>query len=367
MQALSHDPGKYAVLQVGLYVIVAVLLVHAFFSGQLRINNRTILLMVIAIIGSQALRALLSIILGTTLVGRDVLLLPLLMLILGFNSTVDEHRTGIISYAYGAAAAFSGWYVVATFGENIAYAGQYFFVQKNQLGAVLGAAAALLFYEIVQSLDRTPSSTLSPLLAGALLVGVLIPLFELRNRSTIIGLIVLATVISVKVVLGRRVRAVTRIFFFALLTAAIIFSRQLGGIFFDALFANYDTADPNSISANRIDVYYETLIFLRSHLLSGELLNSSGIFDPHNFILYQLLKYGILLSLVYFAFYFFFGYRLLRVWSVTRILEVPPWAYLLVISYTTSLFEYAQPFGPGTTQMVAWYFVGLSLTRERNG
>lgn len=366
IQAFLHQPSVYTPLLIGLYALVAALTVHVLLTGNFKISSPLIVFMGLVVLGSQIARYAFSLVFGASLISRDILTLPLLMIALGFSSITSEKRTRILAWVYGAAAALSGWYVVAVFGDNLAYSGQYFFAQKNQIGAVLGAASTLLLYQLVRAVSSSKISGAHAFASGFLLVANIVPLMQLRNRSTILGVILLVSLVCLKTLLSSGSPLPARLSVLGLLAIAGAFWRQLVELVSFAFLANYDTTDVNSLSANRTEVYAQTIDFLRVNLLWGDSLGASGISDPHNFVLYQLLKYGAVLSIGYLAVYFLFGYRLIKTWLTSGIADVPPWAYLLAVSFTTSLFEYAQPFGPGTTQIAAWFFVGYSLRGERH-
>lgn len=365
MQVFALEPRIYGLFQAALYLLTVVLVMHALTLETFSINSRTILMMGAVILVTQAAKALLGIISGHGFDGRDILLLPLLMVILGFNFQGDAGYLRKLAYLYGASAAFAGWYVVSVHGADIGYVGQYFFAAKNQLGTVLGAATALLLYTAVQLLDSRLASPWLIVTCFVLAVLNVVPLLDLRSRGAIVAVGSLSAILLFKGLLGVGVASSSRIVVIGLLVVAAIFSGRLTEVFSKVLFANTDAGDLNSVSSNRIEGYDAALGFIQDNPLFGEYFNDFGFQTPHNFVLNLLVDGGLLLSIGYLAVYSVFAVLLWKAWFGLPLRQVPAWAYLLLVAFIMSLFEYAHPFGPGTTQIAAWFLVGYGLREKR--
>ncbi len=359
-QAFVGQPSIYTVLQLGMYILVLGILASQALRTSLRLAHPVIAAFALVIVLNLIIRAVLSIITGMSLVERDVLLVPLALIILGFNIRGDLN-TRRISIMFGSAAAISSWYAIISYGGLTAH-GAYFFPQKNQFGALLGAAIALLLHQLISALLGRYALTSLCIISLVVLNGS--ALLLLRNRSTLLGLIILLLAILTKTLFSSTVRAPQKVLVVvALALSTLLFGSQSLAALNDAFFAGYDTSDINDVSANRFDVYLASLDFLRKELLLGDLGTKSALFDPHNFVLFHLVRSGLLLSLGHLVIYAFCSWKAISEWSGHDITEVHPWAYLMLVALVGSLLEYSQPFGPGTTQFLTWTLFGYSLNQ----
>lgn len=364
-QAFVANSSIYSTLHLGIYAFMGLIIVKLALDEKLKLGHPLIRVMAAVIAANFILRSAASIYSGTFLVGRDPLLAPLVLIILGFSTrqNVDSRK---LARVYAVVSLFAAWYVIITHG-GLTAEGAYFLAQKNQLGAIVAAGFALLLWDLVSSFgrDRTMSSW-GRLFTLLLMVSAFSALLLLRNRSSLVALIILLALSFGKLLVSRRTplgaKAITIV---SLVTSLGAFGPQLRGIIDDALFQGYDRSDANSLSADRFDVFVDSLTFLRSNLLFGNLATESNLFDPHNFVLYNLVQFGLFLSAGLLLIYVYFLIRLFREWFIKDAVEVAPWAYMLMVAMFASLLEYAQPFGPGTTQFLTWLFVGRALV-ERN-
>lgn len=141
----------------------------------------------------------------------------------------------------------------------------------------------------------------------------------------------------------------------------------VGNFVYEALFLNYDTSDLNSISTLRWANYIAGLEFFIKHPVGGQLeapyISNTAI---HNYILYNLVNYGIfigsLLLIVYFK-YIFKSIKIIRNNSF-QYFEAGPLA--MVIIFFVSLFEYTYPFAPGSAIFFPFFLMGQYLQKENN-
>ncbi|MGG0722193.1 O-antigen ligase family protein [Bacillus mycoides] len=364
MQAFLMVEGIYSILRYILYALMLLILFALFVTKQIRLKNNTIIAMIVIAYISLLIGLVYSIIFGTNIIIESTLLVPLLLIIIGYNVNLHTKNQRWLIYCYAMLTSLVGWYIILNFGNGLTLSGQYFLAQKNQIGAILGVSIALLLY-ILFSQKGIIREKLAPILfTSILLIMNIIPLFLLRNRTTMLAIIVCFVLVIIKTFLnvGTKKSAKFLIVFSGLL---MLFSANtIIDFVYESFFLNTDTKDLNSVSGDRFDVYVATIEFLKNNLWFGKMGTESSIFDPHNFLLYNLYKKGLLLSLGYFIIYFLFLGKIVKSWLTVKLADLSISDYLLIISFITSISEYQQPFGPGTTQLLAWFFIGNEL---RNG
>src|SRR5699024_5768667 len=143
----------------------------------------------------------------------------------------------------------------------------------------------------------------------------------------------------------------------------LLTSNQVVSYFYDVFFLNVDTNDINSISSNRLESYIKSVPFILEKFLFGELIVNANNFDPHNFVLYTLQKKGLILSFSIILIYFYFLIFMLKNLVHSKLNKISIPTLLLLLAFISSLFEYQAPFGPGTTQLITWFFIGNSMRK----
>lgn len=142
-----------------------------------------------------------------------------------------------------------------------------------------------------------------------------------------------------------------------------------GHFVYDALFANYDVYDLNSVSAGRTDTYLVSLNFILDNFLWGDLALENerlGGGIVHNYGLYTLENYGIIGGGLLMWFYIKLWMNIMKnnisqpqigIYSIGSIVFIVP----LVVS----LFEYTYPYSPGSAVFMAYFCLGQYF-RERS-
>ncbi len=365
IQILSSEPQLYQVAQFGLYGLVLLALLESVVNSRIAVGNWAIALIALAILYSQFTRVVASLALNVDLFGRDVLVVPLLMTFIGVNGNLSERETRFTAVVYGASTAVAGWTVIYLYRDTAAFEGAYFFAQKNQVGALLGAAIALLLYVFWRSAIRA-TSTSRGLAVSALLIAInFLALLEIRSRSAIVGVSVLLLLLFLKSMFSADIGAPGRVRIgLGAALVSLLAGPQIVSAVHESIFLGYDATDINAVSANRVDVYLQSLRFSLDNFLWGELVHDSSIFDPHNFLLYHIQNFGFVLSIGYIVVYVVIVVLLVKQWIGTPLGSMAAWAFLFTVSVFTSFLEYAQPFGPGSTQLIAWYLFGRALGNE---
>jgi O-antigen ligase len=137
----------------------------------------------------------------------------------------------------------------------------------------------------------------------------------------------------------------------------------------DSIFLNYDTNNLNSFSAGRIDTYISAINFSIKNPLLGLLNGYSSFYDssPHNYILFNLVNFGIVGSFPFIIFYLYIFYFALK--KDTKInnndvFKVLTFAFIALL--VISNLEYTYPFGPGVSQLMVWFLMGQLIKEKKN-
>jgi O-antigen ligase len=167
-------------------------------------------------------------------------------------------------------------------------------VPKNQIAPVFGTAFVAAIYFIFNNAQKKGSQMIYYITAFLLFASLLV----IRGRSVILSVFVSIIVFVFFYLKQRKYK-------YVLIFSAIIIASLAGNFIYDALFLNYDITDIESISTGRMSRNYEGFDFFISNPLMGQL---SGIkypgFTIHNYILYNLVNYGLFVGGLIFLLYF---------------------------------------------------------------
>ncbi|MDM5313196.1 O-antigen ligase family protein [Peribacillus frigoritolerans] len=361
IQFFLMNGNIYSILRYILMFLIILILFVLILTKQLRIKNNIIIGMILVSYIALILGLIYSIIFNSIII-ENTLFVPLLLIIIGYNLNLHLENRNLLIYCYAFSTLLVGWYIVLKFGDGFSISSQYFLAQKNQLGAIIGVSISMLLYLLFTQKTVFKNRIFFTIMLICLNI---IPLFLLRNRTTMLAVIICLVIIIIKTFLSTQASIFAKFLIVCLILLLFSTSTTIDFIY-NSFFLNVDVTDINSLSSDRVSVYIESIEFIKNNFLFGAVATESNIFDPHNFFIYNLLKNGILLSLGSFIFYFIFLIRLIKSWVSIKLFDLNVANFLLIISFSASMMEYQQPFGPGTTQLLAWFFVGNELREGRN-
>ncbi|PEJ25954.1 hypothetical protein CN689_25235 [Peribacillus butanolivorans] len=364
IQFFIMNGNIYSILRYILIFLIVLILFVLVLTKQFKIKNNIIIGMIIVSYITLLLGFIYSIIFNTIII-ESTLFIPLLLIIIGYNLNLHLENKKLLIYCYSFSTLLVGWFIVLKYGNGFSISSQYFLAQKNQLGAIIGVSISMLLYLLCTKKTVFKNKIFLMFFTTMLIFLNIIPLFLLRNRTTMLAVIICLVFIIIKTLLSTKASIFAKFFIVCLILLLFSTSTAIDFIY-NSFFLNVDVTDINSVSSDRVSVYIESIEFIKNNFLFGEILTESNIFDPHNFFIYNLQKNGILLSLGSFIFYFVFLSRLIKSWFSVKLFELNISNFLLIISFSASMIEYLQPFGPGTTQLLAWFFVGNELREGRN-
>lgn len=270
------------------------------------------------------------------------------------------------------------WYIVLTlilgfssifyYGEGFNITQQYFLSSKNQIGPMIGYGGFISFYIGFYTKDKPMK--ISMFLSG---LSSVILLSVIRNRTGLLMLLVLFLLLfykNKKEEIGTKKYYVSILIFLVFLFILFLLDvhKLLYNWFEQAFFLNYTVGDLDSISAGRWDVYTQSLSFIGEYPWLGELSKNyflSG--TPHNYLLYNWVKYGLVFTIPMSVFYIYlWRYSLLGLFkeNMGNFLSLANW--LLLYSLLISLLEYTYPYTPGSAQLIVWFVLGqLVLNKNK--
>lgn len=300
------------------------------------------------------------------------LLIPFGILLCSLNIKLKKRQLKNILITYAILSAILGCSSIFYYGQGFIILRSYFLTGKNQIGPLLGISAIIMIYSLF-GIDSTTNRKRkkSAIIADIILFFIIISsMIVIRNRS---GLVAIALV-SILIVLGQSkgklnlknvivVQLVLLLLILLMITG--VFGKMLQ-IIKEAFISNYDVTDLNSISAGRIVVYKNAIMYICNNPILGEL---SALYKfneiPHNYILNKWVRYGMMGSLPIVVFYLYiwkFDLKSLKK-SRKRKEENTLALWVLLFSLIVSFFEYTYPFGPGVSQIMVWFLLGQYLKK----
>lgn len=136
----------------------------------------------------------------------------------------------------------------------------------------------------------------------------------------------------------------------------------------DSIIGQQDIHDANSITSGRAERNAVALEFIKNHPLFGAFEEGPDCYAiwqdqykvPHNFVLWKLTKYGIVLSFPYLVTYIAIALVILKLLRGNLKDNVIVMSGFF-LAYATSLSEYSAPFGPGTSFILFYIILGRTL------
>src|SRR5690606_2983673 len=224
-------------------------------------------------------------------VARDLFVIcGVLIISASFNYT-DKQISNIFFY-YSTFFLISILSIVFFAGQGLQVLDLYMPIPKNQLAPAYAMGALICFYSIFNDNKR---KKIYIVYFSLYIVAILV----LRSRSTILATFTALFLILFFELRDRKIMQVfTLLLFGVLLVVGFDF-------IYDSLFKNIDTSDINSVSSGRMERNIKGYEFLRENLILGEsrgVTYGDGII--HNYILKNIVAYGIFAALPLIILYF---------------------------------------------------------------
>lgn len=350
----------YQEIRLIIYFIFSLLSIFSLNTLQKALQYRLFLLFFIMFIYS----ALLSFISQNNIILN--LGIPVFVVLSSLGIKFDEEELKKILILYVLGVTLMGLAVVFYYTDGFSITVTYAIPAKNQRGPMIGYAILISFMSVfkdkfhtVRFLNRNISFILFSLNFLVLLT--------FRNRASILGIAVCAFFILLSLVEYKQtINKWFLIFFMTSMFIILSFAGFFDGLYsfmWDSITLNYDITDLESLSAGRTDTYIDALRYSLKNPVAGEILAEPSVLGtPHNYLLYNWIRYGIVMSLPMILYYLYLWFFSLKGIMMNQNNSLPVW--LLLFSLIVSMFEYTYPYGPGVSQFFMWFLLGQYLLRH---
>jgi len=295
-------------------------------------------------------------------------MIPFGILVCSFNIDFSDEQYENLLFSYCIIVTVLALSSVLYYAGSFTIQAIYVIPAKNQLGPMLGIilvilGRCLLKYREYNILKNTINIFMFIAIFSSLLV--------LRNRSGIVsGLIVLFLYFVFNYKISLKKNSLIIFFSISIVFIGVGFSsvgETVTEFVWESMTLNYDVTDLDSISSGRVDKYIEAIEFSKDHFITGNLTNTLFSFygNPHNYILFNWVKYGIVFSMPLVLLYIYMYIYVIKSILFNRNGKYDSLSiWILFFSLLVSNFEYSYPYGPGVSQLMLWILMGQYLKRD---
>lgn len=300
-----------------------------------------------------------------SLFSSEILFQPIIVYILlgiigliSLNIKLEENEIYFLLKWFLIVSALVSNLIIISYGTGYEISEQYLFKSKNQIGQFLSLSIVIITHSFLNKYTLfSQKKYLEIVFKSILLISYLLPVIIIRSRSALIGALIIVLIMFLLNLNFKKI-SITKILSSLLVFLIFYFSfgKKLFNLIYESITLNQNVSNLDSFSSNRTEVYYQAINFIKENLFFGNYLDESNIFDPHNFLIYQIFNYGIIGSFPIVCFYF-----LCLLFCVVKIFRKNTddidnlSVYCLLTIIFASLTEYSPPFGPITTTIIVWY------------
>lgn len=153
----------------------------------------------------------------------------------------------------------------------------------------------------------------------------------------------------------------------AIILCCFVFYDNILEIFKASFIGTGSVHTINDLSSGRVERNEASIEFISENPIFGAIEEPyiwTNFLVPHFYILWKLVKYGLLFAAPFLVVYFKLAITVYknakRNWLIW---EVP--AACLLLAYITSFAEYSSPFGPGTSYVICYLLVGRAFAMQQ--
>lgn len=281
---------------------------------------------------------------------RD-LALALVIILIGYNINLNEKQLANVTSVYIVLYTLSALSIVNTFSGGFVIQERYLPIPKNQFAPAYGVAfiLALYFGFKTKRFKKLFYFGFAGLLLAALLV--------IRGRAVILAIFVTLIIFIFYYLKSRKYKILSVIIGIALLPI-------MGQFIYDALFLNYDVSDIDSISSGRFDTYLYGVDFFLNYPFGGILEQPQYRGGTiHNYLLYNLVNYGIFISFILFIIFFKYIFTIYNAIRNNNFEFYETGPLVMVLIFIVSMLEYTYPYAPGSAVFFPFILMGIYLKR----
>ena len=288
-------------------------------------------------------------------------LIPLCALMVGWQLKMDENRlTGLI-LVFTMGIVVVGVSLIFLQGSGFSISETYFSDQKNAVGPLMATAAVL---NAGMALGASGKRKVFLMILGlSLALFCVLMILTIRARAAL-----LAATLVIALMLFQRYKNKYLLLSFwgAILLVVAVFlllPHSIKQYVYQSLFAGFS----GDITSGRMARNQQALQVLAENPMFGQLLNARGVGIVHNYPLFQVLNFGLLMAAPLLALYFyllFVDIKAIATKGISAMRYVGLYALLAV--FVVSMFEYSFPYGPGTTTVMNFIFFGIALQNNKS-
>lgn len=292
------------------------------------------------------------------------ILVPFGIVTIAISNKLRMKDFKIIVIIFAIVAVIMGLSNIFYYGNGFEITQNYMLPAKNQIGPIIGYA------NLVFLCFATSGKKKSILFISFLIIMWFLSFYVLaaiRNRSGLLAIIVINFCYLIYYFFQKfQIKKI--IIFLLFITGMIIygFYSDFFRLLWLSFSLNYDVGDLNSISAGRFSIVVDSIRFIFSNPVLGS-LNNDVLFSstyPHNYILYNIVGFGLILSLPFIIFYFHLVIIAIKQFKYINISFFHTlFSLFLVFALIVSQFEYSYPYGPGVSQLILWFTFGQWLQK----
>lgn len=278
-------------------------------------------------------------------------------IIIGYDLKLKRNGFALFVLVFCLTSLFSGIMQVLVNVGGFRITDQYLTDAKNSLGAMLATACFSLIY-----LYRSSKKSLFKV---ALFLGwgvTLIVIVTIRARMAIVALTLVGMYYYYLIKRNKNL-LIAYLVIFVVVFFGLLFMPSSIVDYLDASFTAGTQGD--DFTSGRLSTYLEALSFLATSPLLGNVMKINQIGWVHNYLLWNIYRFGLLFSFPIIVLFFLIFFN-----SLKQSLKCSPdgrecFAYVcLLIPFLISLAEPTFPFGPGTVTLFNFILLGMAEQKK---
>ena len=288
------------------------------------------------------------------------LLIPLVLVVIGYLSNIRQENVWWISFVYSIVMVYVGYEQIRLNVGGFVIEDIYHTSAKNSLGPMLTVAGIIAILNILRGKSKSICVFMSII---AFLV--LVELLTIRARLATVAYCVMVAFLLYKYICLYS-RKMTLIVILILLFVIGITGISFFDSFFDFFYESFFQNKEDDLLSGRGTGYLLAFDLFCDNPLFGNL--SQGIKIPwvHNYLLLKMSDLGFLGGLPWFCLYFYIVFQIIKGSFSTNIFLEQNYGYILMwIPFIASLGEPTFPYGPGTATFIPFILLGMTLKFNR--
>lgn len=280
--------------------------------------------------------------------------IPLILMIIGFLSNLEEKNIKIIGLCYTLFLIYVAYLQISQNVGGFIIEDTYKTSAKNSLGAMLTVAGTItMFYLFVN--DKMNFLCKAFMLLCCFLI--FVELLTIRARLSTLIYLFIFFLLFYKYLLVQNKKKVFFVFLGLIILSCIVLY-FLSDYLYNSFFQNKGS---DILSGRNVGYEMAIELFLNSPLW-GNLYEDIGIAWVHNYLLLTLSSFGLLGGAPWLILYVGLVYKCVKKIITTSLYNLSIGYVLMLVPIITSLGEPTFPYGPGTANFLPFLFLGWSMS-----